>query len=177
MVRSHQVTAYYSALLEFEPGPIVRTAPNELSFNTAESWKDIYDFRPGHRTFIKSEFYDGGSFADRCGSIVSERDPKIHGTMRKQISYAFSQQSLLEQELLISNTIDAFIQKIGKHGDQSIDIVLAFTLMSFDIIGELGFGESFRGIESSMLSVSLQQRLSNFAPIALQMKFIHGSIG
>ncbi len=130
-------------------GPVVRTAPKDLSFNTAQSWKDIYDFRPGHLTFIKSGFYDGGSFADRCGSIVSERDPKIHGVMRKQLSHAFSQRSLEEQEYLISKSVDNFISKMGKEGARGIDIVLNFTLMSFDIIGDLGFGETFEGIDSS----------------------------
>ncbi|MCJ1470908.1 hypothetical protein MMC07_009556, partial [Pseudocyphellaria aurata] len=129
-------------------GPIVRTAPNELSFNTAQSWKDIYDFRQGHLTFIKSEFYDGGSFADRCGSIVSERDPQVHGIMRKYLSHAFSARSLTEQEFLIAKSVDAFIRRIGEDGAKSIDIVMAFTLMSFDIIGELAFGETFQGTES-----------------------------
>ncbi len=130
-------------------GPIVRTAPNELSFNTAQSWKDIYDFRQGHLIFIKSDFYDGGSFADRCGSIVSERDPQVHGVMRKYVSHAFSLRSLTEQESLISKSVDAFIRRTGEDGAKGIDIVMAFTLMSFDIIGDLGFGETFQGIESS----------------------------
>ncbi|KAL9591972.1 MAG: hypothetical protein Q9179_007191, partial [Wetmoreana sp. 5 TL-2023] len=103
--------------------PVVRTAPNELSFNTAQSWKDIYDFRQGHLTFIKSDFYDGGSFADRCGSIVSERNPTVHGAMRKQLSHAFSQRSLMEQEDLISKSVDRFIAKLGEDGTQSINIV------------------------------------------------------
>lgn len=132
-------------------GPIVRTAPNELSFNSAQSWKDIYDFRQGHMTFIKSEFYDGGSFADRCGSIVSERDPQVHGVMRKYLSHAFSQRSLTEQESLISKNVDAFIRRIGEDGAQGMDIIMAFTIMSFDIIGDLGFGETFKGIESSRI--------------------------
>lgn len=131
-----------------EPGPVVRTAPNELSFNTAESWKDIYDFRPGHLTFIKSEFYDGGSFADRCGSIVSERNPKVHGLMRKQLSHAFSQRSLEEQEHLVSENVDRFIRKIGRDSGRAFNIVIAFKLVGFDIIGDLGFGESFGGTES-----------------------------
>ena len=126
----------------------MRTAPNELSFNTAQSWKDIYDSRQGHLTFIKSEFYDGGSFADQCGSIVSERDPKVHGIMRKYLSHGFSQRSLTEQEYLVSKSVDNFINKIGRDGARGIDIVTAFTLMSFDIIGDLGFGETFQGIES-----------------------------
>jgi len=102
-------------------------------------------------TFIKSEFYDGGSFADRCGSIVSERDPQVHGVMRKYLSHAFSQRSLTEQESLISKNVDAFIRRIGEDGAQGMDIIMAFTIMSFDIIGDLGFGETFKGIESSRI--------------------------
>ena len=129
-------------------GPVGRTAPNELSFNTAQSWKDIYDFRQGHRPFVKSEFYDGGSFADQCGSIVSERDPSVHGKMRKSLSHAFSQRSLTEQESLISTVVDQFVDQIGKTGTEGLDIVDWYTMMTFDIIGDLAFGETFQGIES-----------------------------
>lgn len=147
-------------------GPVVRTAPNELSFNTTQSWKDIYDFRQGHKLFIKSNFYDGGSFADQCGSIVSERDPIAHGEMRRQLAHAFSQRSLMEQEHLISKTVDNFISKIGSIGAQGLDIVLYFTLMSFDIIGDLGFGETFKGIESGENKVI---NFRNLHPTALTL--------
>jgi hypothetical protein len=73
---------------------VVRTAPNELSFSSAASWKDIHGFRQGHQAFIKSPFYDGGSFADVAHSIVSERDPVTHGKMKKHLSHAFSERSL-----------------------------------------------------------------------------------
>ena len=133
-----------------QPGPVVRTAPNELSFNTAQSWRDIYDFRLGHKTFVKSEFYEGGSFADQCGSIVSERDPGAHGKMRKDLSHAFSQKSLSEQEFIIARAVDKFIEKIQKDADEELDIVLWFNIVTFDIIGELAFGDSFDGIETGM---------------------------
>lgn len=129
-------------------GPVVRTAPNELSFNTAQSWKDIYDFRPGHRPYVKSIFYEGGSFADQCGSIVSERDPGVHGKMRKSLSHAFSQRSLIEQESLIATVVDRFINQIGRIGGGGLNMVEWYTMMTFDIIGDLAFGETFGGIES-----------------------------
>ncbi|KAL9624077.1 MAG: hypothetical protein Q9160_001599 [Pyrenula sp. 1 TL-2023] len=68
--------------------------------------------------------------------------------MRKYLSPAFSQRSLTEQEFLISKSVDKFIAKLGKIGAKGTDIVLEFALMSFDIIGDLGFGETFQGIES-----------------------------
>ncbi|KAM5465924.1 hypothetical protein MauCBS54593_006172 [Microsporum audouinii] len=129
-------------------GPVVRTAPNELSFNTAQSWKDIYGFRPGRQEFLKSDFYDGGSFADRVHSIVSERDPTEHGIMRRYLSHAFSDHSLTEQEPLIARTIDRFVQQTGVKGAEGFDLGKGFEMMTFDIIGDLAFGETFRGVET-----------------------------
>lgn len=128
----------------------MRTAPNDLSFNTAQSWKDIYGFRPGHKTFIKSSFYDGGSFATHgVHSIVSERDPENHGSMRKLLSHAFSERSLSEQEDLVTGSIDKFMdiaqEKCGM--TDGWDIVESFKRLAFDIIGDLAFGETFGGLD------------------------------
>ncbi|KAK4983977.1 Ascochitine biosynthesis cluster transcriptional regulator [Elasticomyces elasticus] len=140
-------------LLEFlDPSAVVRTAPSELSFATAQSWKDIYGFRPGHKTFIKSDFYDGGSFAGLTHSIVSERDPVMHGMMRKYLSHAFSDRALTEQEALVAKTIDKFVVQIGKTGDKGLDIGQGFVMMTFDIIGDLAFGETFGGIASGQFA-------------------------
>ncbi|KAL9082584.1 MAG: hypothetical protein Q9159_006305 [Coniocarpon cinnabarinum] len=125
---------------------IVRVAPNELSFNGAQSWKDIYDFRPGHRIFVKSNFYENGSFADQCGSFVSERDPENHSRMRRFLSHAFSMKSLAEQEANITAIIDTFIDEVGKR--HSLDIGEFYHILTFDVIGSLAFGESFGGLPS-----------------------------
>ncbi|MCJ1258246.1 Cytochrome P450 monooxygenase orf11 [Lignoscripta atroalba] len=129
-------------------GPVVRTAPNELSFNTLGSWRDIYGPRKGHQNFIKSDFYDGGNFADRAHSIVSVRDPVEHAKMRKYLSNAFSDRSLKEQEYLVTEVVDRFIDQIGERGKDSLDLVPWFNLATFDIIGSLAFGETFGGVES-----------------------------
>ncbi|KAL9082684.1 MAG: hypothetical protein Q9165_008816 [Trypethelium subeluteriae] len=131
---------------------VVRTAPNELAFNSAQSWKDIYGFRQGHQTFIKSQFYDGGSFAGRgVHSIVSEREVEAHGQMRKYLSHAFSDRSLSEQEEIITATISKFVDLAGKRGNGKggWDIAKAYEMMTFDIIGDLAFGEPFGGLENA----------------------------
>ena len=124
-------------------GPVVRVAPNELSFNTTQSWKDIYGQRKGHSPFIKSSFYDGGNFAGQAHSIVSERDPAKHSEMRKFLSNAFSDRSLKEQEYLIAGVIDQFCEQVGHYGsDQGgIDLSKWFNLLTFDVIGEYGSGK------------------------------------
>ncbi|KAL8708610.1 MAG: hypothetical protein Q9220_006546 [cf. Caloplaca sp. 1 TL-2023] len=132
-------------------GPVVRTAPNELSFNTWEAWRDIYSFRQGHGTFIKSNFYDGGSFAAQAHSIVSERDPTEHGKMRKYLSHAFSDRSLKEQEHIVAEVVDQFVEQIGKEGaptGKGIDLVTWLNLTTFDIITSLAFGEAFGGVQT-----------------------------
>ncbi|KAI0973641.1 benzoate 4-monooxygenase cytochrome P450 [Xylaria arbuscula] len=135
--------------LHLKYGSIVRTAPNELSFNSASSWKDIYGPRAGHQTFIKNNFYDGGSFANRgVRSIISEREPKLHADMRRYLSPAFSDRALGEQEDLISQSIDRFIDLLPMRGD-GYDIVKGFEMLTFDIIGDLAFGETFGALESA----------------------------
>jgi cytochrome P450 len=132
---------------------VVRTSPNELSFNSAQSWKDIYGFRQGHKTFIKSDFYDGGSFAGRgVHSIVSERDVDVHGQMRKYLSHAFSDRSLLEQEDMITGTINKFVDLAGERVQckGGWDIGKAYEMLTFDIIGDLAFGERFGGLEEGV---------------------------
>lgn len=113
-------------------GPVVRVAPNELSFNSAQ--KDIYGHRKGHATFIKSHFYDGGNFANQAHSIVSERDPVKHSKMRKYLSSAFSDRSLKEQEHLVIEKVDEFIDQIYKSGSTpaGIDMTLWFNLLTFE---------------------------------------------
>lgn len=137
--------------LHEEYGPVVRVAPNELSFSSLQSWKDIYGQRAGHQTFVKSNFYAGGNFANQASSIVSEQDPANHKDMRKYLSSAFSDRSLKEQEPLIAGVIDRFIDQIGRLGGDGIDMTMWFNLMTFDVIGELAFGRSFGGVESGKM--------------------------
>ncbi|KAI0454861.1 cytochrome P450 [Xylaria acuta] len=134
--------------LHLKYGPIVRVAPNEVSFNTAGSWKDIYTSRQTQKTFIKSDFYDGGSFAGRgVHSVVSERQPEVHAEMRHYLSSAFSDRALNEQEDLISQSVDKFVDMLPKRPD-GWDLTKGYEMLTFDIIGDLAFGESFGAIES-----------------------------
>ena len=150
-------------------GHVVRIAPEELSFSSLESWKDIYGQRQGHRTFVKSAFYDGGSFANQAHSIVSERNPEKHKDMRKYLSNAFSDRSLKEQEYLISGVIDLFIQQIGRRGQipGGLDMTMWFNLMTFDVIGELAFGNSFNGVASGKMHFWVEIVLASMGQASL----------
>lgn len=89
--------------------------------------------------------------------------------MRAQLSNAFSDKSLREQEGLVNEPIDLFIDQIEKLGDcpQGIDIVMWFNLMTFDIIGSLAFGESFGGLESAKFHEWIQLAVGSMKQGAL----------
>lgn len=59
-----------------------------------------------------------------------------------------------EQEHLVAEVIDAFVEQIGKLGSsqKGVDLTNWFNLLTFDIIGELAFGESFDGVKSGKSS-------------------------
>ena len=149
--------------VELRPGSVVRVAPNEVSFNSYQSWTDIYGFRPGHRVFIKSDFYEGGSFSARgVHSMAVERSVDAHAQMRRHLSHAFSSQSLAEQEALIAESVDKFINVVGERGSKDeggFNMSKGFGMVAFDIIGDLAFGETFGGLDSGKahpwISISL----------------------
>ncbi|KAE8853633.1 hypothetical protein HRS9122_00625 [Pyrenophora teres f. teres] len=91
-------------------GPVVRVMPNELSFNTARAWDDIY----GHRV----------------GLANMDKDP-IH--------------ALLEQEPILRDYVDLFVKRLREKAQRGepANMVSWFNFCTFDIIGDLSFGEPF----------------------------------
>ncbi|KAI1802364.1 cytochrome P450 [Daldinia bambusicola] len=127
-------------------GHAVRVAPNEVSFNTAQSWKDIYGQKPGRPIFIKGTFYDGGNFAGNgISSIISERRPEVHKEMRSTLAGAFSDRAIVEQESLVATSVDKLVRLVGIEGstERGVDVSILFESMTFDITGDLAFGETF----------------------------------
>ncbi|ORY66220.1 putative cytochrome P450, partial [Pseudomassariella vexata] len=132
-------------------GPVVRISPNELSFASVQSWKDIYGHATaGKQTMIKSEFYDmyGSGFDSLC--VGSERDPRRHTQMKRSLSAAFSTKALAQQESIVQKCVDGFIQRIGTDGnsDNGLNMTKWYEMIAFDILGEMAFGESFHCIKS-----------------------------
>ena len=55
-------------------GPVVQTAPNQLTFCSASSWKDIYGHSPSREAFLKGSFYE--PLPGEAHNIVSVSDPE-----------------------------------------------------------------------------------------------------
>lgn len=128
-------------------GEVVRISPNELSFATIESYNDIYGHASkGQQQFLKAPSYDHGT----TPHIVGIRDPEEHRKTRKALSPAFSAKSLRDQENIIVEYADMFVGQLKKlgAGPEGIDVTEAIAWVTFDIIGELAFGESFDAVKS-----------------------------
>jgi len=125
-------------------GDAVRIRPNEISFASAESYKDIYGHASnGRRPFLKSDFYE---VKDKTPHVASTRDPIEHRDLRQALSSAFSAKSLRGQEVIVHKYVNLFIEQLGKLGSpgtEGVNIPEALNWVTFDIIGDLAFGEPF----------------------------------
>lgn len=144
MQRGHLVRRVTEIHSEY--GSIVRLAPDELSFIDTAAVRDIYAHRPGHKTFPKNRIWMGDP-KPGADSIVNANDAD-HDRIRKVWTHAFTQKALKEQESLIQGYVDQLVSRLGEEavahgGDVVVDMVEWFNFTTFDIIGDLGFGEPF----------------------------------
>ncbi len=116
-------------------GDVIRIAPNELSFATAQSFKDIYGPpSKSRKLFPKSDrFYDIG-----ISNIAFEMDPEEHAKQYKIFAPAFRASALRSQEHIIHKHVDLFVVQLCRLGvstDKSVDMSQWFEWLTFDIIG------------------------------------------
>ena len=160
-------------------GPVFRVSPNELSFASVDSWKTIYGFPPpGQPHLIKGEFYDIYGAGFKTGCIGSERDPQQHALKKKNLLAAFSTKALNAQEALVQQCWDRFVEKVGPLSRETpggIDIVKWFEMATFDILGEMAFGESFYCVENGEKS-EIKQHMTVLLSKGLQENTTSGLI-
>lgn len=126
-------------------GPVVRLSPNELAFNSAQAFTDIYGHRAGRLDLEKDPIHVGAVDPVPGVSTISMADRENHARQRKALSHGFSKKALWEQEAVIQGFVDMFIDRVHEfgQGNQVFDIVKWYNFLTFDIIGDLSFGESF----------------------------------
>lgn len=132
-------------------GSVFRIAPDELSFLTeGEAWKRISGTRPGHGQKQKDHRFYSAS-VDGHPSILLSNDAD-HAFVRRSLSHAFSDTSLRGQEPIIQEYIDLLVRRLRErsHKDaEPVDIVSWYNFATFDMIGDLTFGEPFDCLRNS----------------------------
>ncbi|KAF2661049.1 cytochrome P450 ClCP1 [Lophiostoma macrostomum CBS 122681] len=129
-------------------GPVVRVAPDELSF--LDGWKDIYALRyldrpPQWRLVLP------GINADDLISAVSS----THARFRKALAAAFSPQAVKKQEPTIVAYIDLLMDKLralslqGTRDEPAvINLVEWISYAAFDLTSDLGWGRPLQCLEN-----------------------------
>lgn len=127
----------------------MRLSPTELSFNTAAAWQDIYGHRNGRKDLIKHPIHVGAVDPIPGVASISMADRETHARQRKALSHGFSKKALWEQEPTVNEFVTKLMNNIHDFARQgeSFDIVKWFNFFTFDIIGDLSFGESFGCLE------------------------------
>lgn len=118
-------------------GPVVRLAPNELSFAGKEAVKTIYG---SNSTCIKSPVYDN---LGRRG-MFHIQDPEQHRQRQRRVSHIFSAGTLQQMEPLVQNVVNRTISAIARTtANQTTDALRLSRLMALDVAGEVLMGKPF----------------------------------
>jgi cytochrome P450 len=143
------ILPFDTARLHRKYGDVVRIAPDELSFQNADAWKDIYGHRPGLPEMVKDRRFYPQSF-EEVHSIFQSNDAD-HTRVRKLISTGFSDGALRAQEPLMMIYINMLIVKLRERAAKGevVDMCGWLNWMSFDLIGDLAFGEPFDCLKDS----------------------------
>lgn len=137
-------------------GPVVRIAPDELSFTHPDAWKDIYGHRVGNNHNVL-ELPKAGRFYRTRGTlpnIISEEDRAHHGLVRRVLSHGFSDKHLRARESVIMGYAEKLIRQLRKFsappsdeeasspvGSVPMNMTAWYNWVTVDIISDLAFGE------------------------------------
>ncbi|KAK3695835.1 cytochrome P450 [Podospora appendiculata] len=133
-------------------GPILRIAPNEVTFAQPEAWDEI--FRPPQGQFLKDPIWWRRP-PGKPMSLINAIEPDEHARIRKALAPGFTPRALKAQEPFIQRYVTLLADRLGEtvlaepSSRVEIDIGPWFNFATFDIFGDLGFGESFDCLQNS----------------------------
>ncbi|GAB1215534.1 hypothetical protein ATERTT37_004725 [Aspergillus terreus] len=119
-------------------GPIVRVAPDEVSFITAAAWNDVYGQKVAKSLIRDGKWYANLTEGQEVIIVASEAD---HMRFRKIFGPAFGEKVLHESRSVIMSNIDLLIAQLKhelKKTEGVADMVKWYNWTTFDIIGSLG---------------------------------------
>ncbi|KPI39335.1 Isotrichodermin C-15 hydroxylase [Cyphellophora attinorum] len=139
-VREHKTRQWHERY-----GEVVRCGSDMLTFTHPDAWKDIY----GHGHAELPKFL--GTNQNGVESIINARSAQTHFRHRRAMLPAFSDKALGEQMGIMNRYIDLLMTRISeaasdKEGTTDIDRLYNFT--TFDLIGDLAFGEDMGGLSN-----------------------------
>jgi hypothetical protein len=134
-------------------GTIVRIAPNELSYIDARAWKDIY------LTNARTNDGSTGKMLEKnpvwFQPLVPGDPPNVmnhneddHARHRRAFMPAFTDKALQSQMPIITENVSGLIEQLRRRSRDGVlvNIVDWLNFVTFDISGQLSFGETFGSV-------------------------------
>jgi len=136
---------YYIDALHKKYGPVVRISPTEVAVSDVEGFRQIHAVSS---KFKKDIWYEKLTNFPRL-SVFTMREPKMHAQRRKLFARGFSKSYLREHwESVVKDRCRLAVEKIKADAETgNADMLKWWTFMATDIVGRLGFGESFGMLE------------------------------
>ncbi|KAK0609726.1 isotrichodermin C-15 hydroxylase [Bombardia bombarda] len=134
-------------------GPVVRVAPNHLSFTDPRAWRDIYGPRHGPEYMGDPENPKQPVFYESLKGIepsILNADYSEHARLRRALAPGFSDKAMRAQEPLIGRYVSLLVRRLRQNcedGKKALNMVAWYNWTTFDIVGDLVFGESFACLE------------------------------
>lgn len=129
-------------------GPVIRIAPDEVTFAQPEAWTDI--LRVDHPPFLKDPVWWGAQ-PGLHESLMTAIHPESHARIRKLLAPAFTTRALKAQEPILHQYVNLLVERLWNHATREplINIAPWFNFTTFDIFGDLGYGEPFQCLQDS----------------------------
>ncbi|KAL0932145.1 cytochrome p450 [Colletotrichum truncatum] len=137
------------AALHDKYGPVVRLAPDTVDFANPSAFKDLMGHSKGGGG---AENYKDPINARYKPHSIINANREDHARIRRVLAHGFSAQSMIAQQPLIQTQVDLLIQRLHENcddGGKALNMVSWYNWTTFDIIGDLAFGEPFGCLESS----------------------------
>jgi len=146
---------YWIKELHDQYGDVVRVAPDELSYTNEQVWKDVYGHRLKGKGNLNKYLAHFNLPGDPNKSILTA-DEVSHGRIRKIFSNAFSERAMQQQEELFVKYVDMLLEKlnekVGRNPNAKLNMVDMFNFTTFDVMGDLTFGEPLYMLENDQYS-------------------------
>ncbi|EFQ36353.1 cytochrome P450 [Colletotrichum graminicola M1.001] len=138
-------------------GPVVRYSPHQVDVSDPPGCQHIIGAKTG---FLKSPWYS--QLVTDSSSVFNEINPDIHRKYRRLLSNPMSETGLKTFLPRIDSKVRLAISRIEEENKVrgAADVAKWFMFLSFDVIGDLTFGESFGNLERGEKNQSVNDFIS-----------------
>ncbi|EDU47343.1 CypX Cytochrome P450 [Pyrenophora tritici-repentis] len=141
----------YNYKLHERYGPVVRISPNELSFAEPYAWEHIYGNRHGDVMEKAPLFIGVVKPINGCVGIGLAKGSE-HTRQRRAMAVGFTKSALMAQQEILEVQTYKLIHAIKTRakGGKALNMSDWLSFTTFDIIGDLCFGESFHCLDGGV---------------------------